>query len=129
VCWRPRIRRVPLGSCVRVMLIYHCVNAQGVDELSELIKRADKYYKEAETNRPPPERLNYVHVPKTKEEAAQARKIARAVGDAQVCPVLWHNTSEAPFLQRPQYGFVVGYLQARRRVHGSAAKEETPSDL
>jgi fructose-1,6-bisphosphatase len=58
-----------------------------VSELSELINRADKYYKDGESSRPAPERLNYVHVPKTKEEAAQARKIAQAVGDAQVAYV------------------------------------------
>lgn len=54
-------------------------------ELSELIHRANSYFDDAARERPPPERLDYVHVPKTAAEAEAARKIARAVGDAQVC--------------------------------------------
>lgn len=55
-------------------------------ELTALLDKAEDYFKKAEEKRPPPGRLNYVHIPKTKEEAERAHKIAHAVGDAQVWP-------------------------------------------
>lgn len=54
-------------------------------ELTEKLEQARVYFDKANTAHAAPERLPYVNVPKTREEREQARKIAAAVGDAQVC--------------------------------------------
>ncbi len=57
---------------------------QGVEELSRLLKKAEVYYEGTKRERPPPDRLPYVHSPRNAGEADHARLVARAVGDAQV---------------------------------------------
>ena len=59
---------------------------QGVEELGKLIAKAKDYYKNADDTRPPPDRLSYVHSPRNAAEAEAAKKIQRAVSDAQVPP-------------------------------------------
>jgi hypothetical protein len=58
--------------------------AKGVAELSQLIDRADDFVKTARKDVPAPERLPYIRAPRSAEEAETAKRVARAVGDAQV---------------------------------------------
>ena len=70
--------------CARVCPLPLTPPLQAVAELKAKLASAEEYYGKVSAEGRPPERLAYVNVPRTREEADQARKITHAVGDAQV---------------------------------------------